>query len=123
MTLVEHARRELTLLGEEPEVVDWYCRVIAEFASCGHSGGSAAVAVPVLHELLQYHPLTPLTDDPADWTDQSGRSGYPLWQNRRDPRAFSDDGGKTYWLLHEYEAPGSAETTPLHTAEAAPSQA
>ncbi len=117
MTLTEHARRELNLIGEDPDVIDWYCRVVAEFASYGHSGGSAAVAVPVLNELLQFHSLTPLTDDPGEWIDQSERSGYPLWQNRRDSRAFSDDGGKTYWLLHERQAAGSAETTPLHTAE------
>lgn len=114
MNLTEHARRELALLGEEPQVIDWYCRVVAEFASAGHSGGSASVAIPVLHELLQFHPLTPLTDDPADWIDQSEPSGYPVWQNRRDSRAFSEDGGKTYWLLHECEAAGSMDTTPLH---------
>jgi hypothetical protein len=119
MTLVEHARRELQLIGEEPDVTEWYCRVITEFASAGHSGGSAAVAIPVLHELLQFHPLTPLTADPAEWINQSKPSGYPLWQNRRDSRAFSADGGKTYWLLHEREAAGSAETTPLHHSEPA----
>lgn len=122
MTLVEHARRELGLIGEDPDVIDWYCRVVAEFASAGHSGGSAAAAVPVLGELLRFRPLAPLTDDRADWIDQSGPSGYPLWQNRRDSRAFSGDGGKTYWLLHEREAAGSAETTPLHTAESSAKQ-
>lgn len=97
--LVRHARRELELAGEEPETVDWYCRVVREFASYGHSGGSASVAVPVLHELLQYHPLSRLTSDPAEWIDQGSVSGYPLWQNRRDSRCFSEDGGKTWAQL------------------------
>ena len=61
-----HARRELTLLGEEPAMIDWYCRVIDEFMSFGHSGGSASVAIPTLNELLQQHALPPLTDDPAE---------------------------------------------------------
>lgn len=114
MTLVDHARRELTLIGEDPDVIDWYCRVIEEFASFGHSGGSAAATIPVLHELLQFHALSPLTADPDEWIDQSEPSGYPLWQNCRDSTAFSEDGGKTYWLLSEREAAESMETTPLH---------
>ena len=118
MSLVEHARRELQLIGEDPEMIDWYCRVINEFASFGHSGGSASVAIPVLHELLQHHPLTELTDDSVDWMDRSQESGgNPIWQNRRDSRAFSSDGGKTYYLLHECEAAGSMETTPIHISE------
>jgi hypothetical protein len=120
MDLAEHARRELELVGEDPDVIDWYCRVVSEFASFGHSGGSAMATIPVLHELLQYHALTPLTDDPAEWIDQSEASGgHPMWQNRRDSTAFSEDGGHTYWLLSECEAGGSMETTPLHTSEPA----
>lgn len=117
MSLVEHARRELELIGEEPQVIDWYCRVIAEFASFGHSGGSASVCVPVLHELLQFKPLSPLTADPAEWIDQSEFSSTPVWQNRRCSEAFSEDGGKTYYLLSERDAAGSAEVTPLHHSE------
>jgi hypothetical protein len=97
--LVAHARRELELIGEEPDVIDWYCRTVREFASYGHSGGSASVTIPVLNKLLQYEPLTPLTADPAEWTDRSEMSGYPLWQNARDSRAMSEDGGATYWLV------------------------
>ncbi len=118
MSLIEHARRELERIGEEPDVIDWYCRVVAEFASAGHSGGSAMVAIPVLHELLQYRALGPLTDDPAEWMDRTEESGgHPMWQNRRDSTAFSDDGGKTYWLLAERDAAGSEEVTPLHRSE------
>ena len=97
--LEQHARRELELIGEEPGVIDWYCRVISEFDSAGHSGGSTSVAIPVLHELLQWHPLSPITNDPAEWIDQSHASGRPLWQNRRDCRAFSEDGGQTWKVL------------------------
>ena len=77
--------------------------------------------------------LSPITDNPEDWTDVSGFCGnsesitapayfantvtgeklifkegdifqytYNMsasWQNRRDTRCFSHDGGKTYWTL------------------------
>jgi hypothetical protein len=118
MSLVEHARRELERIGEEPGTVDWYCRVIAEFASFGHSGGSAMVTIPVLNALLQFKPLSPLTDDPAEWRDISQyQGGKPGWQSIRHSQAFSADGGRTYWLLDELGAAGSMDTTPLHTSE------
>lgn len=112
--LVEHARRELELIGEEPETVAGYLNVIQAFADMGHSGGSASVAIPTLNELLQFKNLKPLTNDPAEWFDHGDTSGYPLWQNIRNGEAFSDDGGKTYWLLSEGAHDGNRK--PLHTA-------
>lgn len=100
--LVEHARTELTLLGEEQETIDWFCRVIEEFSSAGHSGASAMICIPMLSELLQFKNLKPLTDDPDEWYDHSDSFGnYPMWQNKRNGEAFSEDGGKTYTLLSE----------------------
>jgi hypothetical protein len=116
MTLVEHARRELTLTGEDPDVVDWFCRVVTEFASFGHSGGSAAATIPVLNELLRYRALTPLTDSPDEWVDRSEQSGYPLWQNVRDSRAMSENGGKTYWLVED-DADSGDGITPVYRSE------
>lgn len=97
--LVKHARHELERIGEEPAVIDWYLRVIREYASFGHSGGSAWATSATLNELLAFRPLGPLTDDPEEWLhhgeDISGEPGG-LWQNKRDGRCFSNDGGKTY---------------------------
>ena len=90
--LMIHARRELELIGEEPDTIAGYLRVIRAFADMGHSGGSASVAIPVIGRLLSYENLAPLTDDPEDWIEV----GYGLWQNRRCSRMFSEDGGKTY---------------------------
>ncbi len=113
-TMTDHARRELELLGEAPETIDWYCRVIDAFNEFGHSGGSAAATTPVLHDLLQFKNLTPLTDDPADWMPvEMGRE--PTWQSRRRSAAFSNDGGKHYYLVDEMS--GSLETTPMHPTE------
>lgn len=101
MTLVEHARRELTLLGEDQDVIDWMVGVIKKFAEFGHSGGSAFILIPQLNQLLNYENLTPLTSSPEEWEDRSLESHYPIWQNVRNSKAFSEDGGKTYYLIEE----------------------
>lgn len=96
--LVQHARRELSLIGEDVDVINWYVRVIREYANFGHSGGSAWATTAVLEELLRFRPLTELTDDPEEWQHIAEEmAGQPnLWQNRRDGRMFSSDGGLTY---------------------------
>lgn len=116
--LVDHARRELELIGEEGWITDNIVSMVEIFASAGHSGSSAEVTREILCQLLAYEPLSPLTDDPDEWERQPPErwpvEGESVWQNRRDSRAFSHDGGKTYWLVHEREYGGSLETTPLH---------
>jgi hypothetical protein len=95
--LVDHARRELEIVGEEPDFVKGYLNVIQAFADMGHSGGSASVAIPVINELLQFKNLSPLTDRISEWNEVS----VGLWQNSRNSEAFSENGGITYYLLSE----------------------
>jgi hypothetical protein len=102
--LVQHARRELEAIGEEPDIIDWYCKVVEVFTEAGHSGGSAGVAIPTLNRLLMFKNLGPLTNDPDEWHYHGpdmwdGEKG--IWQNRRDGEAFSTDGGFSYTLLSE----------------------
>lgn len=97
--LVDHARRELEMIGEEPDIIDGYLKVIQAFADMGHSGGSAMVAIPVINRLLQFDNLAPLTDNPDDWIEV----GYGMWQNRRCSRMFSQDGGKSYTDVNDSE--------------------
>lgn len=102
MSLVEHAIRELELSGqtvEDPAYAATLVATVAAFASYGHSGGSAGVAVEQLGRLLRFEPLTPITADPAEWIDRSKMSGRPMWQNLRDSRAMSEDGGQTWWYV------------------------
>jgi hypothetical protein len=97
--LVEHARRELALCGqtaEDPAYAASLVATVAAFSSYGHSGGSAAIAVEQLARLLRYEALAALTSDPAEWEDRTAISGVPMWQNRRDSRAISRDGGQTW---------------------------
>lgn len=113
LTLTEHARHELKLIGEDPAYSASLVAAVAAFASYGHSGGSAMVAIAQLHELLNRRTLTPLTSSPDEWTDRSDISGYPIWQSTRDPRAMSGDAGATYWLVDD------AKSAPRPTAPAA----
>jgi hypothetical protein len=107
MSLVEHARRELELSGqyaEDSAYSESIIKAVEAFASYGHSGASAAIAREQLYALLGFKTLSPLTSDPADWIDQSDRSGTPLWQNKRDHAVFSTDGGATWYSLDEVTA-------------------
>ena len=102
--LVTHARRELELIGEDPEFVAGYLEVISAFAKMGHSGGSASVAIPVINSLLQYKNLSPLTDNPDEWmhlTEEEWPDPEACWQNIRNSECFSRDGGKTYTSLKD----------------------
>jgi hypothetical protein len=102
MGMVDRARRELEIIGEEPEVIEQYLKVIQAFADMGHSGGSASIAIPVVNTLLHQKPLSPLTDWAPDWQFHEkemwdGVNG--IWQSKRNSEAFSTDGGKTYYIL------------------------
>lgn len=79
------------------------------FVSQGHSGMSAPIVAQVFYKLMRWLPLTPLTNDPAEWMDH----GNNQWQSRRRPDAFSNDAGKTWYSVDD-----AART--LTTSEAAP---
>lgn len=97
--LVRHARRELALIDNDEDFNLSIIEAVRAFSKYGHSGGSASVAIPLLFDLLQFKNITPLTDDPDEWQDRSEESGVPMWQSKRNPAAFSEDGGETYYLL------------------------
>jgi hypothetical protein len=119
MSLVEHARRELALCGqtaEDPGYAASLVASVAAFASWGHSGGSAEVAIDQLVRLLNQEALSPLTNDPNEWVDRSEMSGIPLWQNIRDSRAMSEDAGDSYWLVGD-------DTKTIHQSRKEPADA
>jgi hypothetical protein len=104
--LERHARRELELLGEGPEDIEKYLRVIHAWTQMEHSGYSASVAIPVLFDLLHMRHLTQLTDDPDEWEHHSektwGAEGG-VWQSKRNPQAFSHNQGRSYYLVGELQ--------------------
>jgi len=115
--LVNHARRELTLIGEESETIERYLNIIKAFSDMGHSGGSASVAIPTINVLLQFKNLSALTNDPAEWmfVGDVSPTASELWQSIRNLEAFSHDGGKSFWLLSE--GGNDRNPKPLHFSE------
>lgn len=110
--LVTHARRELELIGEDKDVIEWYLGCVRAFVEYGHSGGSAMATLPVLEKLLRHNNLAPLTDDPDEWHKHSaemwdGVSG--VWQNKRNTKMFSSDKGRSYWNVNDPSQKGYTE--------------
>ena len=101
--LTDYARRELEIIGEEPEIIDKLVSMIDIFASMGHSGTSAMHFAFVVRKLLSYEPLSELTDDPSEWNhiDSETAGCDDLWQSTRCPSAFSRNGGKTYYRIDD----------------------
>lgn len=110
--LIEHAKRELELVGqfdEDPAFAVSVLAAVSAFAAYpGHSGGSAMVGMQMLSELLQFRNLSPLTNDPDEWVKHSPEmwdGKNHVWQNNRRSDAFSNDGGLTYYTLEERDNP------------------
>lgn len=95
--LVDHAKHELEMLGEDKSTIEKYLRVVKAFEDLADSGPVIDMVVPVLSKLFSHENLKPLTNNPAEWDDRSEISGVPLWQNKRNPCYFSTDGGMTHW--------------------------
>lgn len=106
--LVKHAKRELEIAGMfsrdsdyEGELGKGVMKLIKEFASQGHSGGSAMITLAIFGKLARFQNLEPITDDPKDWEDVSD-----MWEGEevvhqclRNGALFSKDGGKTYYSV------------------------
>lgn len=105
MTLMQHAKREMSLAGLYDADTDYGSGTIADsvmelievYARQEHSGGSAMMVRELFHDLSQFKPLIPISSSPNEWMDVSEASGRPMWQNIRDASKFSRNGGKTWY--------------------------
>jgi hypothetical protein len=106
-TLIEHARHELGLIMEDDKITEAIVQVIQVFVDGGlaEDGTAAAMATSHIGNLLRRRPLSPLTNDPAEWAERDNGRGFVIWQSTRNPEAFSDDEGKTYWVLSDPRPP------------------
>lgn len=100
----EHAIREMKLAGVDNDIYGdmtskAVLKMIDVFEGEGHSGASAGLVLSIFNRVMDFGNLTPLTNDPEEWHDH-GR-GTPGWQSKRNSKAFSDDGGRSYYLVGE----------------------
>lgn len=105
--LVDHAKKELELAGlfdKDSDYDGMIGKAVMELCKCfsgqGHSGFSAGIVLDLFRRLGKYEQLTPVTDNPKDWNDISemGGKGDPkMWQSKRNPALFSENGGKSYY--------------------------
>lgn len=119
MGMLEKAREELKLLrggNTEPDemqdkVEEGILKIIEIFSEQGHSGFSAAYAIPIIIALLKHEPITPLTGADDEWFEfepgkfQNKRWGVIFKDKDRfngqaywiEGRVFSEDGGQTWF--------------------------
>lgn len=115
--LVQHSRRELSLFpNEDLDFRESLVSAIKGFTSYrGHSGASAEMAIDMLTRLLNGENLMALTDDPEEW-EMRAKETYgveqDMWQNNRNSKALSLNGGKTYFLVDEEPLQETADSEP-----------
>jgi hypothetical protein len=119
--LIKHARHELGMLpNEDQDFVESIINAVKGFCTFkGHSGASADIAIHMVTALLRGDNLLPLTDDPEEWEfHPKERYGVErdMWQNKRNSKALSEDGGKTYVMVDEGVNPETNEPI-LHQSE------
>jgi hypothetical protein len=109
--LGEHAAAELDYQGiVDPDRAN-ILNIVGTYADYDDADRPAIIAK--VNMLLQFKPLTALTNDPAEWTDRSSLvGGQPLWQSDRDPDAWSHDGGLNFWYMSQVGGLYEAVDTP-----------
>lgn len=88
MSIIEHAKAELSAInfGEDDSRV--MVEILEKFLDQWDSGGAVSVAAPVLQRLIAGKPLSPLTGSDDEWFDPMG-DGLML-QNKRCSSVFKD---------------------------------
>ena len=104
--LYKHAKYELDLVYDEEslkdeinkDIYDNILNTVDAFTDFnGHSGLSARHTIDLISRLLNYEAISPITSNPEEWND----IGDGLWQNKRDAKYFSKDGGKTWYDVYK----------------------
>lgn len=111
--MIEYAKRELKYLIDSEEPYDnmmakSVLELLEVFSNQGHSGFSAPWCIKIFSRLANFKPLDPLTGEDDEWN----QIREDLYQNKRcssvfkgadgkaydiDARAFSNDGGETWY--------------------------
>lgn len=111
------ARNELQMAGLFDKESDYegmlgeaVMELMDKFSEQGHSGFSAELTASIFDRLVHWKPLSELTSDPEEWNEieEEQSSHFPghdgkvkVFQSRRSPDCFSEDGGQTYYSIDD----------------------
>ena len=107
--LGDRVRSEFLLIGETDEdYISTMVDIVERFGVFGRSDFDKEKDIDVITKLLRQESLSPLTTSPSEWYRHPQMIGtdVEVWQNIRNVRAFSNDGGKTYYLSNDLPASG-----------------
>lgn len=100
--LTVHIVNELTLLGSDEETIEKFLKIVRLIDEIDSSSGPPFKFLNSYRRLIKEKNLTPLSDDAEEWEPiENVSEDYPdgLWASRRNKEAFSEDGGRTYFLI------------------------
>ena len=111
-TLIEHAEYELNKAGltdnpnpEARKVATDTMALVKRFEKQQHTQMTAQWVVQFFSDLVNFIPLTTITDDPEEWEkfeieqtnkETGEKTTVTRWQSRRCPSVMSEDEGKTW---------------------------
>jgi hypothetical protein len=112
--LTDFARSELERAGLFDSDADYngqvaveVMKLIEQFVTAGHSGGSRELALEFFNRLVNFEPLTPLTGEPDEWFHVE----QDIWMNKRCCHVFKDRNGAYDEEGRIFRTPGGATYT------------
>lgn len=108
--LGEHAQAELELIDAPDEIKFPLIDMVGTFADMPEEDWP--LARQYLEKLLSFNALSPLTNNPAEWTALP-MGDTTVWQSNRWPDAWSKDPNhNTYFLISELSTDGTLQLHP-----------
>jgi uncharacterized protein YxeA len=96
---MRHANYELDLSEDDPELKAFYIKLVDFFTDYPHTENTLYFMPEALEKLFRHENLRQLTDHPNEWEQVTDE----LWRNKRNPRAYSNDGGHTTIMFPRFE--------------------
>lgn len=91
---LRHIKSEMDLAAEQPHIREFYEKMMEAFVEFPHTNNTIYYMPEVLRKLFAHETLRGLTEHPNEWVEISDE----LWRNKRNPKYYSNDRGKTIFL-------------------------
>lgn len=96
---MRHAKFEMSFISEQPEIAEFYLKVMDLFTDYPHTADTLYYMPITLGQLFRHENVIRLTQDENEWVQVSDE----LWRNKRNPHAYSNDAGKTVVKFPSYQ--------------------